>query len=239
MTSGINSADVPTPEAVTRRPSSPTLPLLLWFLIQLTPLVLAAAGVPLATGTAGYPQPAEQVALHLMVATQIAASAVLFPVLLRTAPLGLMVIVTAWPFQLAAGYLAAQSAAEVLPLSLFVSSWLIGLTLWRATLITGPLRRLGTALASGLTLGGAALWYLAAEFGPPPSPTDLPPPAHFGPLAAGLALIPTSLADTTPPPAWHSPAVWAWPAVLIAGGLVGVARIRRRARQPSVAPALV
>lgn len=209
-------------------PPSPTLPLLLWLALQIAPLLLAAFRIPLATGTAGYPEPAERLAAHLIVAVQIAGSALLFPFLLRTWSSSLMTLATAWPPLWLAGHLAALSPDHVLPVALFVTAWLAGLAAWRAAVDSWPRGKgqmVVAAVVTAVTLGGGVLWYFTAEFGPPPSPTTLPPLARFGPLAAALALLPgrtdssSPAAELVPSPAVIA-AIWAWPLSVLVTGLI-------------------
>src|SRR5688500_14317068 len=81
-----------------------TSPLACWLAIQLGVILLAVSGIPLA---ARYAEPAERLAAHWMMGAQVVAAGLLFPFLLRDVRNSVQVIATAWPFQLAAGYLSA------------------------------------------------------------------------------------------------------------------------------------
>src|SRR5437763_7314657 len=75
-------------------PKSITAPLLVWLIVQLLALALAAARVPL---SAHFVQPGEALAIEEMLVAQFAASAMLFPFLLRDARCCVAMIVTAAP----------------------------------------------------------------------------------------------------------------------------------------------
>jgi hypothetical protein len=142
-------------------PLPPTKPLLLWLTLQLAVLALAAARVPLA---AKYPRPAESLAIHLMLATQVAAAALLFPFILRDLRVATMVIVSTWPFDLLAAHLSALPAAQFLPAVSYVTLWLVTLTIWRSVVTSDMLQLVAVTVATAWALGGAGLSYLHDEF---------------------------------------------------------------------------
>src|SRR5688572_29419877 len=96
-----SSPDVVRSKVAVAAPST-TGTLLIWLAIQLGATLLAALRIPLA---AAYPEPAERLAVHVLLAVQVLAAGMLFPLLLRDWRSALQTIATAVPFQLAACYL--------------------------------------------------------------------------------------------------------------------------------------
>ncbi|MGH7215580.1 MAG: hypothetical protein ACREIT_12515, partial [Tepidisphaeraceae bacterium] len=94
----------------------------LWLGVQLLALALCATRVPFA---ARFPQPAERVALEVMLAAQLAASAMLFPLVLRDAPASLAAIASAWVMLQFAGWLGGNSLGQVFIASLGSSAWMV------------------------------------------------------------------------------------------------------------------
>jgi hypothetical protein len=183
---------------LTRSPSSSPIdaislaPILIWFLIQLAALVLAAFRVPLA---AEYPQPAEFHAVQILLVAQFAWVTMLFPSLLRTWMMTLIVICAGWTMLIMAGALSAWAIADVLPLGTFLSLWIVSLGLMRAAL-PWNWQMIASAIASAYVIGGPLVWYLRSDFG-----TSLPVETSvgFGPLWLCLA-TPRNLPST----AWWS-----------------------------------
>jgi hypothetical protein len=158
--------DSPTGDSVadTDSPAGPaTGPVLLWLLIQLAALSLATLRIPLA---AKYPQPGELLATHVMLAAQVAASALVFPYLMRDWRTAAAVIAAAWPFAASASVLSALPPGAAALGELYVTLWLVALALWSAVLRGPRSRAYGVAIAAALSIGGAALWYLSLEFNP-------------------------------------------------------------------------
>jgi hypothetical protein len=168
--------------ATERFPS--TAPLLLWLVIQLGAILIAALRVPLA---AGYPEPAERLAPYLLLAVQVAAVGMLFPFLLRDWRSAVQVVTTAVPFQLSAGYLAGLAVRAMLPAMTFALSWIVVLAIWRTSLRTRQTRVSGICLATCLTLGGGILRYLRLEFGPGSDPGS--PLENASPLLTTFAAL--------------------------------------------------
>ena len=113
---------------------SPLLPVGLWLLIQLSTLGVSAARIPF-YAVKRFPQPAELIALPLMLVMQIGMSALLFPYLLRDARAAGLVIVSSWPFTILAALLTGlPNKRMMLELLAFNTIWLLGLTLWRGAL---------------------------------------------------------------------------------------------------------
>src|SRR5215213_7298770 len=128
-----SSTTVTDPSPVPSRPPPSTAPLLLWLLIQLGAILLVVLRVPLA---ARYPEPAERLAPHLLLAVQIITAGMLFPFLLRDWRTAVQVVATAIPFQLAAGYLAGLEPRAMLPAIALVLSWIVVLAVWQPNLTT-------------------------------------------------------------------------------------------------------
>jgi hypothetical protein len=138
-----------------------TGPLLLWLLIQVAALLLAAARVPLA---AQYPAPAEMLAAHVVAVVQVTAAAVLAPYLLRDVAAFAAAVATVWPFLVLAGALSATSSTTLAVAAAYVTAWLVALSAANLAL-PAPSRHWTVAAATVLTTGAAALGYLNAEFG--------------------------------------------------------------------------
>lgn len=157
----IRSRDpLPVPAADQQQPGS-TGPLAVWLGLQLVATWVAVLRVPLA---AHYPEPAEQMAAHLVTGTQVVAGALLFPFLFRSGHAAVQVIASGFPFLLAAGYLAGSAHKDLLWSAAMVSTWLLALALWAPVLRASRARMLGVAVASLLTLGAGLLRYVRIEF---------------------------------------------------------------------------
>jgi hypothetical protein len=171
-----------------RRPPS-IAGIALWLAWQLTALGLSAFRVPL---SAHYPAAAEQWALALMLASQIAGSALLFPILLKDAKSTLVAIALAWPICELASFLADADQMTFAVGELYVSAWLIALYLWNrfASCALGP--ALLSSLVALLTYGGPLIAYLHAEFNANSSSGIWPHPELLGPVVGVLSLIQTA-----------------------------------------------
>ena len=144
--------------------------LTLWLGVQVAALAVGAFRVPL---SAKYPRPEELLAVHIMVAAQVAASALLFPYLLRDWRTGTAVVASAWPFVMLAATLSASPVDAAARAGMYVTTWLVALGLWRAALPTPEALAFAVATAALVTIGGAALVYLMAEFGSPDAPVEV------------------------------------------------------------------
>src|ERR1051325_1322831 len=100
------------------------LSLLIWLVLQLLVLLLPVLQVQLSDE---FPRPAEKLAIEEMVVSQIALSALLFPLLLRDFPSAIVMAATTWPFLLLAGLLSSTPAYPLLEAGAFVSIWIIAL----------------------------------------------------------------------------------------------------------------
>jgi hypothetical protein len=173
-----------TPSSSDTPAKSVTAPLAVWLIVQLSALALAAARVPL---SAHFVQPGESLAIHEMLIAQFAASAMLFPFLLRDVRSCLALMITSAPMLQLAGMLSTTPTPRVIGAWTCLAAWLAALTLSRIAL---PRRyhALGVAIANVLTLGGLMLWYLANEFGAQTS-TGHASVAHAFPLVAVLRFV--------------------------------------------------
>jgi hypothetical protein len=161
--------------------------LALWLILQLLPLLAAAAQLPLSDQ---FPRPAEQLALDELIVVQITASALLFPLILPTLPSTLIAIAASWPFLQLAGFLAAAPPLRVLGSACYLALWLLTLNLWLRLLPHRKSLLIGVAIATTLALAGPLLWYLKAEFGMTDSPAAAwPIDSRLGPVMGGLAMV--------------------------------------------------
>ena len=165
--------------------------MLVWLLVQLAALLLAAYRVPLA---AQYPQPGEFQAVRLMLAVQFSALALLSRWMLRTRGSALAVSAAGWAMLLAAAVLSAWTIRAALPLGAFLTAWIV-IFATLAHVRSIRLQSIIMALAGAYVMGGPLLWYLQLEFA---SALSANAGLSFGPLLAAIA---------TPP---HlSPSAWA------------------------------
>jgi hypothetical protein len=173
-------ADSATPRQPGRDKPSFAIPLIVWLLIQLTAIALAASGVAL---SASFPNPPQRLAVHEMLVAQFVGSAMFAALLFRGGWRGwLALVVSAAPMLMLAGWLARMPMSRVSVLWVNVGAWLTMLALWsavgrnhskaRGSQFPGFQSTL-TALAMLLSAGGLLLWYLQAEFQPVRNPTWL------------------------------------------------------------------
>src|SRR3954463_6082324 len=92
-------------------PAAPVAPLvgpaLLWLCLQLAVLALIASRVPF-SAPKRFPQPAEVLALKVMLSVQIIGSALFFPLLMASFTTAVMTIAMAVPFVLVAAFFAGD-----------------------------------------------------------------------------------------------------------------------------------
>lgn len=137
--------------------------LLTWLGIQFLALWLGASGLPLC---ADPPQPPQRLALGILLVAQVAASALLFPFLLRTVSQTLLILLTSLPFLQLAGFLSVTPHRRLILAGAGLIIWLIGLAIWQRRLTCEKSRLIAIAIATVLAAGGPLLWYLHAEFSP-------------------------------------------------------------------------
>jgi len=184
----------PSPTDRSSSPSSSiTIALIVWLLIQLAALALAASGVRL---SADFPEPPRSIAVHEMLIAQFVGSAMFLSVLFRGGwRAWLAMVITAGPMLMLAAWVARlPMPAMMLPWG-EVGLWLMTLALWRAVVArrnASGAKDLGsrsvgsssvlTAFALLLSAGGLLWWYLHADAG---LSSDLKP-LIFAPLACAL-----------------------------------------------------
>jgi hypothetical protein len=159
-------------------------PLLVWLLVQLAALSIAAARVPLA---AQYPAAGERLAVYLVLAAQVVAAAALMPWLLTGWRAAAVVAVSAWPFLALACFLSAVPTGDAVALAGYLSGWILCLVVWGTAARSRRVMMCISAVASTLAAGGPLLAYLRAEF----TPLDASAWAvnwQYGPLAGAFAL---------------------------------------------------
>ena len=216
----MDPAEPPPTSSHEPAPTSPHWPpLALWLGLQLLALLIPVTQTPL---TDQFPRPPERQALYVMVAAQLALSALLFPLLFRWPANIPAVVASTWPMLLLSGLLASAPAARIALAASYVSAWLITLALWNSLLKSARSRLIGVALASALTLGGPLILYLRAEFG---ATVDSQVPVD--PIACAFALIDGSVPSLSP---WHSVLALAIAALLIAAGSALRRRLHSRQR---------
>jgi len=167
-------------------PGPATAALVIWLGTQLAALGICACRAML---WARAPRPGEQLALFVMLAMQIAMSALLFPHLLGNLRSTIPALASAWLMAQLAANLSDSTATRFVLGELYVCAWMIGLTLWSKTLTTVRSKLLGIAIASMLSLGGPVLWYLRADFGPDHSQLPLWSMSFFGPICGAISQI--------------------------------------------------
>lgn len=138
-----------------------TGPLLMWLLVQLLALLVAAFRVPLA---AGYRQPGDLLAAHVMVVAQVTIAALVFPYLMRSGPAAIAVVCSAWPLVVIAGVLSGTPTAGIVAAAGYVTAWLLALGALNAAL-PERFRPLGVATVTLLSVGVLIVLYLDVEFG--------------------------------------------------------------------------
>ena len=136
-------------------------PLFLWLALQVGTLLLAGLQTPLSDK---FTRPAERRAIEEMLVVQIAASALLFPMILDGLWAALAAIATAWPMLALAGVLSVRPTGDVVRGATYVSLWMGVLAIWGWLLSGQRSRLIGCAVAAGLSIGGGMLAYLRVEF---------------------------------------------------------------------------
>jgi hypothetical protein len=193
------TADSPgssTPQHPTEEHSSLAIALIVWLLIQLAAIALAASGVPL---SANFPHPPQSLAVHEMLIAQFVGSAMFLSVLFRggwRAWLGM--VLSAGPMLMLAVWVARMPMSRVMLAWGEVALWLTTLALWRAVFSCGNVSdakarglqsprssSVLSALAILLSAGGLLWWYLRVEAR---LESDLKL-SNFFPLASALHLL--------------------------------------------------
>jgi hypothetical protein len=177
-------------DAGSTRPKLPTKTLdapslAAWMLIQLMALAASAFRVRF---WARQPLAAEQLGLATMLATQIAAGSLLFPMLLRNWRSTIVAIAAAWPLALLASFLADAELHRLVLGEAYVSVWLITLFVFARVIHNPSCQLFAVSLAGAITLGIPLLGYLRWDFSSEGSltPKSL---AFWGPIGGGLSQI--------------------------------------------------
>ena len=184
VTESMRLRSTPSPRYCPLPDLSPAAPLFVWLVLQLIALSLAGFRVPL---SARFPPPGEQFAIHIMLVTQITASALLFPFLLRDVKTSAMVILSIAPFVQLSAFLSSVPMTRAALAAAYVATWLVTLAMWRVILVSRSSQFIGAASATALALGGAVIWYVAADARDPRAVE--PSPALFGPVVGALAQL--------------------------------------------------
>jgi hypothetical protein len=192
--------------------------LALWLGAQLAAIAVAAARVPL---WARVPPTVEQLALTILVATQIGAASLLFPNLVRGKSTLLIAIATAWPLAELATFLADAAPSQLVAQEAYVSVWLVVLHVWAGNLRGIAAELLGAAIAVMLSFGGVLLVYFHGDFG------DTSPLAHW-PRQELLGPIMGAVGQVGPPPV--ALGAWFLPGALLGVGLLARLQIARKNR---------
>ncbi|MGD0540389.1 MAG: hypothetical protein ABSB33_02615 [Tepidisphaeraceae bacterium] len=179
--------------------------LAMWLGVQAGALGLCAMRVMF---WARSPRAGEQLSLIVMLATQVAAASLLFPLLLGNRRSTVIALVTAWPFAELAAFLADAQTGQWIAGEGYVSVWLVTLHLWAGPGRNSWAKPFATAVAATLSLGGPLLWYLRSEFGQGVATGQL---GVFGPIGGVISLI-------VPDSSVRS--AWAALAILFASGLI-------------------
>jgi hypothetical protein len=175
-----------------QRPS-PVIPLIVWLLIQLAAIALAASGVAL---SANFPQPPQSLAVHEMLIAQFVGSAMFLSVLFRGGwRAWIAVVLSAGPMLMLAAWVARVPMSRVMLPWGEVGLWLTMLALWRAVVSHKKLSESNapglqfpvvvsvlSAVALLLSAGGLLWWYLRVDAR---LDSDLKP-LIFSPLACAL-----------------------------------------------------
>lgn len=134
--------------------------LLLWMSLQLISLSLSAMRVPL---YARFPQPVERQATIQLLATQIMASALLFPVLLRDWRSLVLAVAGTWPLVVLANLMGGETTLCAVNAVAYVTLWLATLALWNWILTGDSWRALAVTVPSLWAIGGPLLLYFHIE----------------------------------------------------------------------------
>jgi hypothetical protein len=108
--------------------------------------------------------PSEQIAFHVMVITQFAASSLLFPWLMRDARISGLAIFTSVPLIQLAGWLSQTSGPAIVYAVIGIVIWLTALALASRLLTVIHTQLIAVCVMSTAAIGGMILLYLRMEF---------------------------------------------------------------------------
>lgn len=137
------------------------MPLLLWGIVSILPLLVSAARIPL---WARPSPPIEQYALAMMLVTQIAITGMLFPFLFSSPVSAVGVMLGSIVMLQLAGLLSDASAAAIFRTIAWTSMWQVSWWLLHRSLRSQRVQQVGVALATTAGVGGLILIYLRSEF---------------------------------------------------------------------------
>src|SRR5207247_861276 len=140
---------------------TPSLPLVLWLLIQLASLCLAAARVRVWNR---FPLPGEQLATDEMLVAQIIAASMLFPVILSNLSATACCISSTMPFLWLSALLSGASTTGLIVVSTQMVVFLVALRMLARPLKTNYRKLFAIAAVIALTIGLPLLGYLGNEF---------------------------------------------------------------------------
>jgi hypothetical protein len=212
---------LPTPRSVSD--GAKPLPLFIWLGVQLLSLLAVAARVPF---TPHFPTAQERLAVDLLVMVQVAASALLFPVILSGTGTAISAVLSGLTFVAFAAALAAVSPAPAGRAAAYVALWLAALAALLRVFRSQMTQLIASSVIAAWVLGAPVVWYLRAEFAPPTMPPadylrDWLGTAAWSPLAGALAQL------------HGGPSVCSWiaPAAVLsfAAGRFFIARRQKRA----------
>jgi hypothetical protein len=135
-------------------------PLLLWLLIQLLALTLAAARVKL---WARFSTAGEVYALDELIVAQFLASSLLFPFLCRSSRSALAMTLSSVPMIALAGFLSWSTLEQCGWIALNLALWLAALGTWWRVVEGSPFDLIAVAIASVMNIAGPIVVYLSTE----------------------------------------------------------------------------
>jgi hypothetical protein len=156
-----------------------------------------------------------------MLAVQIFASAMFFPMLFTNVATTTALVAGTWPFLQLAAMLSATPTPRLLSAALYLAMWMIALALCASALTSHRARLRAGALATSFTIAGPLLRYLHHEFNETAATNE-----NFiamDPLLGALALVKG---------AERSTGAWLFISALLALSLTASLLLRRRRVQP-------
>jgi hypothetical protein len=197
--------------------------MVVWLTLQLCALALSASRTMLWSRS---PRASEQLALAVMLVTQIVAAALLLP-LLRGRRTVLILAATGWPMAQLAAFVADASFHRVVLGEVYVCVWLIVVHVWSRLISSPPGRLYASAIAMLLSLGGPVLCYLSVDFAEEAPHVVSVPAGGFGPAMGAISQI---LPEQGHWLAWGELAILLLAGVLSSGFEIVIRRARRYRR---------
>jgi hypothetical protein len=197
--------------------------MVVWLALQLCALALSASRTML---WARSPRASEEMALAVMLITQIIAAALLLP-LLRGRRTFLILAATGWPMAQLAAFAADASLHHVILGEIYVCAWLMVVHVWSRLISSPPGRLYASAIAMLLSLGGPVLCYLSIDFAEEAPHLVSVPAGAFGPAMGAISQI---LPEQGHWLAWGELAILLLAGVLSSGFEMVIRRARRYRR---------